>query len=66
MNISELKPQISDIATSIPQHFAHMIQDDVIPDMEGETFPEELDEAYFNEDDKEGLDVLVYTKTKHA
>ena len=66
MNISELKPQNSDIATSIPQHFAHMIQDDVIPDMEGETFPEELDEAYFNEDDKEGLDVLVYTKTKHA
>jgi hypothetical protein len=35
-------------------------------DLEGETFPEELDEAGFNEDVKEGVYVLVYTKTKYG
>ena len=66
LDIFELKPQNSDIPINIPQHFAHLSQDEVIPDLEGETFPEELDEADFNEDVKEGVDVLVYTKTKHG
>jgi hypothetical protein len=64
MNICDLRPQDSDILTKLPQHFAHLSQDEEIPDLEGETFPEELDEAYFQEDVKEGVDVLIYTRTK--
>ena len=64
MNISDLHSLDSNIPVNLPQHFAHLSQDEKIPDLEGETFPEELDKADFNEDVKEGIDVLIYTREK--
>ena len=65
MELSKLKKQLPDIPTVLPQHFAHLSQDEEIPDLEGEVFPEQVDEADFQEDNKEGIDVLIYTRTKH-
>ena len=64
MNISELMSQDPNKLIVIPQHFSHLNQDEDIPDLQGETFPEELNEADFEEEVREGLDVLVYTRTK--
>ena len=65
MKIQDLKQQDPNTCTVLPQHFAHLGQEEVIPDLEGDTFPEVLDEADFKEDNKEGVDVLIYTRTKH-
>ena len=64
MEIHDLSPLDSNIPTILPQHFAHLSQDEDIPDLEGERFPEVLDEADFQEDNREGVDVLIYTRTK--
>jgi hypothetical protein len=48
----------------LPEHFTHLEQDENVPDLQGELFPESLDEGDFNEDMQEGLDVLVYSKVK--
>ena len=37
---------------------------EIVPDIEGEVFPETLEEADFDEEAKEGLDFLIYEKTK--
>ena len=64
MVIQDLSPQDSNISTILPQHFAHLSKDEDIPELEGERFPEVLDEADFQEDNREGVDVLIYTRTK--
>ena len=64
MNIHDLHSFDSIPQINLPHHFAHLGQDEIIPDLEGETFPEELNEADFEEDVKEGLDVLIYTRSK--
>ena len=66
MNISDLHSQDPSMQFHLPQHFSHLDDDEDIPDLEGETFPEELDEADFEEDVKEGLDVLIYTRMKQG
>ena len=60
----EPRPLDSNISTVLPQHFAHLSQDEDIPELDGERFPEVLDEANFQEDNREALDVLVYARTK--
>ena len=65
MKIQDLKHQDPNTSTVLPQQFAHLSQDEVIPDLEGDTFPEVLDEADFQEDNREGVVVLIYTKTKY-
>ena len=64
MEIHDLSPLDSNIPTSLPQYFAHLSQDEDIPDHEGEKFPDVLEEADFQEDNREGVDVLIYTRTK--
>ena len=64
MKLMEIPTQAKDIPKSLPAHFSHLSQEEIIPDLEGEVFPESLDEADFEEDVKEGLDVLVYSKSK--
>ena len=41
-------------------------KEDVVKDLEGDTFPEDLDDDDFNEDIREGLDVLIYSDVKHG
>jgi hypothetical protein len=66
MDVSKLPVQSPDSQVVIPDHLAHINREDTIKDLEGDTFPEDLDEADFNEDLKEGLDVLIYSNIKHG
>ena len=42
MEIHDLSPLDSNIPTSLPQYFAHLSQDEDIPDHEGEKIPDVL------------------------
>ena len=64
MDLTNLPVQCSDTHVVIPDHLAHLNKEDNIKDLEGDTFPESLDEADFNEDLKVGLDVLIYSNIK--
>ena len=64
MIISDLHYQDPNQQIHLPQQFSHHDKDEDISDLEGETFPEEHDEADFDEDVKEGIDVLMYTRMK--
>ena len=63
MDLRILPVQRSDNQVVVPEHLAHLTKEDTIKDLEGDTFPDSLDEADFNEDLKVGLDVLIYIKT---
>ena len=66
MNLSDLPVQCSENRVVIPDHLAHLNREDTIKDLEGDTFPEDLDEADFNQDLTEGLDVLIYSNIKQS
>ena len=63
MKLQELPTQIQEYQNSFPPHFSHL-EAEIVPDLEGEIFPETLEEADFNEEGKEELDVLIYSNTK--
>ena len=64
MKLLELPSQTQNNHGSLPTHFAHLEQDEAVPDLLGEIFPETLEEADFTEEVRVGLDVLIYCKTK--
>ena len=66
MEISKLPVQFPESQVVIPDHLAHITGDDSIKDLEGEVFPDDLDEADFNQDLSEGLDVLIYSNIKQG
>ena len=66
MNLNILPPQSVDNPIVIPDHLSQINKEDVVKDMEGDTFPEDLDDADFNEDIREGLDVLIYSDVKQG
>ena len=66
LDLSHLPAQCLENQVLIPDHLAHLNKEDPIKDLEGDTFPEDLDEADFNQDLKEGLDVLIYSNIKQS
>ena len=63
MKIEDLPKQSMLELPSIPEEFHHVIEKEV-PDLIGDIFPETLDEALFEDEVTEGLDVACYTVTK--
>jgi hypothetical protein len=66
MDVVKLPVQRPDGQVVIPDHLAHINGEDTIKDLEGDVFPDELDEADFNQDITEGLDVLIYSNIKQG
>ena len=66
MDVANLPVQCPVSQAVIPDHLAHIIGEDPIKDLEGDVFPDELDEADFNQDISEGLDVLIYSNIKQG
>ena len=64
MDLSKLPTLSVESPAIMPGHLAHLNKDDNYQDLEGDTFPEDLDEADFTEDLKRGLDVLIYSDVK--
>ena len=64
MDLLILPKQDISLQAVIPEHLGHIFVDDPVQDLEGETFPDDLDEGDFNQDIKEGLDVLIYSDIK--
>ena len=66
MDLSKLPVLSAESPVMIPDHLAHLNEEEVYEDLEGDTFPEDLNEADFTEDLKEGLDVLIYSDVKSS
>ena len=70
LNIPDLKSQdIETLEPVIPDHFAHLvdvIENESIPELQGETFPEDINEAEFTSECVKGLDVCVYTASAES
>ena len=66
MDVAKLPVQCPDNQVVIPDHLAHITGEDSIKDLEGDVFPDELDEADFNQDISEGPDVLIYSNIKQG
>ena len=64
MNVLKLPVQDNSSQAVIPEHLAHINSEDKVKDLEGDTFPDDLDEADFDQEIKEGLDVLIYSDIK--
>ena len=66
LGLSDLvKQRNADGIANVPENFAHLTDDvEQIPELEGEKFPEGLEEADFQSECVVGLDVCVYTQVK--
>ena len=64
MKISDLPHQILELAAVVPEHFEQFINEEEVPAIRGEVYPEKVSEDTFNKDVAINADVVVYTKTK--
>ena len=64
MEIRDLSQQDHVASFKVPDHFSHLTDEVEVPELQGEIFPESIDEADFTSQFAVGLDVAVYTVLK--
>ena len=64
MNLFEFPQQSEDPDYQIPEHLAHVVECDGIPQIRGELVPVELSVGNFDEEISLDADVVVYTRSK--
>jgi hypothetical protein len=64
MKISELPRQSIHLVPEIPDHFGQFSNDELVPELRGEIFPEKISDGNFNSEITENADVVVYTRSK--